>query len=232
MLFNPEHVKPILSGEKIQTRRVWKRCHAKVGGTYRAKLKMLSRDYFARLKVTGIRQERLGDISEADAKAEGGYTVESYRQEWIEINGTWDPDQVVYVISFVMVALGTHEPTIGILVCGDRDWTDTETIRRELSRFPKGTRVIHGAARGADEIAGRVATELEFEVIPFSADWPKYGSAAGPIRNQEMLESLLHQDPEEPKLVLAFHRDLSKSKGTADMVKRARSAGVKVRVIS
>jgi len=232
MLFNPEHVEPILGGEKTQTRRVWKRIHVKVGGVYKAKLKMLSRDYFALLKVTEIRQERLGDISEADAKAEGGYTVESYRREWIEINGTWDPDQVVYVISFVMVAAGTHAPTIGILVCGDRNWTDAEIIRRELSRFPKGTRIIHGASRGADEIADRVATKLGFEVIPFSADWPKYGRVAGPIRNQKMLESLLRQDPEEPKLVLAFHRDLSKSRGTADMVKRARLAGVKVRVIS
>lgn len=108
MLFNPEHVELILSGEKTQTRRVWKRCHVKVGGTYKAKLEMLSRDYFALLKVTGIRQEKLGDISEADANAEGDYTVESYRREWIKINGAWDPDQVVYVISFVLVARGTQ----------------------------------------------------------------------------------------------------------------------------
>ncbi len=114
---------------------------------------------------------------------------------------------------------------------GDRNWTDTKIIRRELSRFPKGTRVIHGAARGADEIAGRVATELGFEVMAFPADWPKYGRAAGPIRNQKMLEFLMRQDPEEPKLVLAFHRNLGRSRGTADMVKRARSAGVEVKII-
>lgn len=111
-----------------------------------------------------------------------------------------------------------------VLVCGDRNWTDEEAIRRELSRFPAGTKVIHGAARGADELAALIAKKLGFETKAFPANWRKYGKAAGPIRNQRMLE-------EHPDIVLAFHRDLSKSKGTADTVKRARAAGVKVRII-
>jgi len=35
-----------------------------------------------------------------------------------------------------------------------------------------------------------------------------------------------------PSLVLAFHNDVASSKGTADMIKRARSKGVPVEVIS
>lgn len=103
LLFRPEHVEPILRGTKTQTRRVWKRCRANVGVIHKAKLKMISRDYFALLKIMGTRQERLGDISEEDAKAEGGYTRETYRKKWIEINGSWNPDQLVWVVSFAVV---------------------------------------------------------------------------------------------------------------------------------
>ncbi len=110
MLFKPEHVEPILCGEKTQTRRAWKKRRAKVGAVHKAKLKMISRDYFALLRIEGVRQERLGDISEADAKAEGGYTIESYREEWRRINkGVWDPDLLVYVVGFAKVAGGQTE---------------------------------------------------------------------------------------------------------------------------
>ena len=35
----------------------------------------------------------------------------------------------------------------------------------------------------------------------------------------------------EPRLVIAFHHDLSKSKGTADTVQEAKKRGIKVIVI-
>ena len=100
LLFKPEHVEPILRDEKTQTRRAWKKCRVKVGNIQKAKLKLFSKDYFALLKIVGVRQEKLGNISEIDAKAEGGYTPETYRQKWTEINGDWNPDQVVYVVDF------------------------------------------------------------------------------------------------------------------------------------
>lgn len=59
------------------------------------------------------------------------------------------------------------------------------------------------------------------------ADWNKYGKVAGPIRNSEMLK--LHPDID---LVLAFHDDLSESKGTRDMVHKAQKAGIEVWVTS
>jgi hypothetical protein len=81
--------------------------------------------------------------------------------------------------------------------------------------------IVHGAAKGLDTIAGQVARELGYDVVPHEAEWSTYGRAAGPIRNQQMLE-------ERPNLVLAFHDDLLSSKGTKDMVKRALKAGLHV----
>ena len=49
MLFKKEHKEMILSGTKTQTRRIWKRPMVKVGGIYKAKLKMMSKDYFAKI---------------------------------------------------------------------------------------------------------------------------------------------------------------------------------------
>ena len=112
-----------------------------------------------------------------------------------------------------------------VLVCGSRDWLDIEPIRKELSALPKDSIIIHGAARGADTLADQVAVELGLKVKVFPASWHRYGRAAGPIRNQKMLE-------EHPDLVLAFCHDLTKSKGTADMIRRARLAKVKVKVVS
>lgn len=50
--------------------------------------------------------------------------------------------------------------------------------------------------------------------------------AAGPRRNQQML------DEGKPLLVLAFHDDIKSSRGTKDMVSRAKRAGIRTYVIS
>ncbi|KKL26495.1 hypothetical protein LCGC14_2394700 [marine sediment metagenome] len=112
-----------------------------------------------------------------------------------------------------------------VLVCGGREWNDPWPILRELTKFHDGTVVIHGAARGADKLAGVVAEGLGFEVIPVAANWNKHHRAAGPIRNKKMLAM-------KPMIVLAFHEDISKSKGTKDMVIIARKAGIETKVFS
>jgi len=114
-----------------------------------------------------------------------------------------------------------------VLVCGDREWKDRESISRVLS-FLGGQLlhdqpvIIHGGAPGADSLADEVGKARGLEVEPFPADWKAYGRAAGPIRNRQMLRE------GKPDLVLAFHDDLSRSKGTRDMVKQARKAGIPV----
>jgi len=112
-----------------------------------------------------------------------------------------------------------------ILVCGSRDWNDIGVIRERLEKFPNNSIVIHGGCRGADIISGMIAEELGMEVLCFPAEWEKHGKSAGPKRNQRMLEEGV------PTLILAFHDDISSSKGTLDMIKRAKNKGINVELI-
>jgi hypothetical protein len=107
---------------------------------------------------------------------------------------------------------------VRVLVTGDRNWTDVEKVAAVLSKLPSDTVLVHGAARGADTIAGVVGEALGFKVIPVPADWNKHGRAAGPIRNRAML-----RDHGPFDLVCVFHPDLAASKGTADMVEVLRT---------
>ena|SRR5260221_10634670 len=113
-----------------------------------------------------------------------------------------------------------------VLVCGDRDWTEPETIADRLSKLPKDTVIIEGEARGADSLGKKEALRLGLLVLAFPAQWDIHGKAAGPIRNQKMLKE------GKPDLVLAFHNDIEHSKGTKHMVQIARKAGVPVEIIS
>lgn len=118
-----------------------------------------------------------------------------------------------------------------VLCCGDRNWTDAGLIEDAVALVARqapgtGLVIIHGGARGADDLAGTLAAAYGLECLIFPADWAKYGRAAGVIRNQQML------DEGKPDIVLAFHDDLTRSRGTADMVRRARKAGIDVRVVS
>lgn len=81
--------------------------------------------------------------------------------------------------------------------------------------------IIHGGATGADTAADEWAVVnwtglTEFKVTP--EEWKHLGRAAGPIRNQRMI------DEGKPDLVVAFPGGT----GTADMVRRAKRAGIEV----
>jgi len=113
---------------------------------------------------------------------------------------------------------------VRVLACGDRNWSDAAKIRERLARLPGDTVIVHGAARGADTLAGLVANRLKLVVEAFPADWERYGRAAGPIRNREMLDT-------RPDLVIAFHSNLAESKGTRDCVNEAKRRHIPVEVI-
>lgn len=117
-----------------------------------------------------------------------------------------------------------------ILVCGGRHYNDRDNVHNTLcdlnaKRGPI-TCIIHGAATGVDHEgmiwAQMMATVQKITQAPFAADWRKHGRAAGPLRNQRML------DEGKPDLVVAFPG----GKGTADMVRRAKAAKIEVLEVS
>jgi hypothetical protein len=107
------------------------------------------------------------------------------------------------------------------LVCGGRGYTDAERMARVMDAAVERlgvTEIIQGGAPGADHLAKQWALTHGIPQTEFPADWSRFPKAAGPIRNQQML------DEGKPDLVIAFPG----SDGTANMVGKAKKAGIRV----
>lgn len=108
-----------------------------------------------------------------------------------------------------------------LLVCGGRDWRGRAAIVRALTSIKAKhgiSLLIQGGASGVDRLASEWAHGQGIEVATFDADWQAHGRAAGPIRNRRMIEE------GRPDAVVAFPG----GRGTADMVRQAETAGLKV----
>jgi hypothetical protein len=111
---------------------------------------------------------------------------------------------------------------VRILVTGSRDWTDRDTISVALRGYYDRNRtavLVHGAARGADLIAAGIWYLLGGQLEAHEAKWRTQGTAAGVIRNQEMVDA-------GADVCLAF--PLGESRGTRDCMRRAAKAGIPV----
>jgi hypothetical protein len=126
-----------------------------------------------------------------------------------------------------------------VLVCGGRRYAIRERLFAVLDELPAGVHTLIVGVDpkrpvGADGLAWEWAGERQVERLAFPADWYDlslpdavirkgfngrlYDAYAGPRRNQAML------DEGRPGLVVSFPG----GNGTADMVRRARTAGVPV----
>lgn len=112
-----------------------------------------------------------------------------------------------------------------VLICGGRDFNNPDLLNDTLDKAHSErpfSLVIHGDYKGADYRAKAWAIARGIQEARFPANWFRLGKKAGPIRNAAML---LHGKPD---LVIAFPG----GDGTADMVARAKRAGVPVTEIS
>ena len=113
-----------------------------------------------------------------------------------------------------------------LAIVGSRGFADyslfSDVMRNHFSlqppRFPPDPidwvckEIISGGAKGADSLAARWAAENRVKLTEFLPDWDKYGKAAGPIRNEDIIKIA--------DFVLAFWDGLSK--GTANSLSIAK----------
>ena len=112
-----------------------------------------------------------------------------------------------------------------VLVCGSRDFIDAQFLNSTLDDLHATcpiTHIIEGEAKGADTLARLWGWSRQVPVLRFPAHWDLYGRGAGPLRNKQMLNE------GQPHLVVAFSYNIAASRGTANMMKQAKAAGVSV----
>jgi hypothetical protein len=104
-----------------------------------------------------------------------------------------------------------------ILVCGGRWYNNYPLVSEVLYDYIDIVScIIHGGAKGADNLAGLWAKANDILVEEYKADWNRYGKRAGYLRNKQMID-----------IVIAFPG----GKGTANMVKLSREARIQTLVI-
>ena len=106
-----------------------------------------------------------------------------------------------------------------VLICGGRDFTDRTELYTELDRLHSEhvfETVIVGGIHGADALTIAWAQDRGIATQVFTAEWNRFGSKSGPLRNARMLAE------GRPDLVVAFPGD----RGTANLVKQAKAAGI------
>lgn len=122
-----------------------------------------------------------------------------------------------------------------LLITGSRahQWTPYDShalliaVQEIVETTQKNPIIVHGGATGADTEAARSGQHLfHLQAEVHRADWKKYGRAAGPIRNKQMVE--LGAD-----LCLAFpdHPKGQGSRGTWNCIGMAHQAGIPVFVV-
>ncbi len=110
---------------------------------------------------------------------------------------------------------------IVLLVAGSREGISRArldaALREWIAEHGRPDEIIHGACRGVDLHAAAAADAIGIPCRAFPADWRAHGKGAGPRRNAQMAKEASH--------ALIVHTG---SRGSRDMARRARRAGVHV----
>jgi len=111
------------------------------------------------------------------------------------------------------------------IIAGSRNVT-YEQLMTALEQCPftsEITAVVCGCARGADQHGQRWAQSRGLPVVHYPAEWDAYGKKAGPIRNYAMAQVA--------EALIAVRIGGPKSRGTSDMIWRAKQKGLRLFVL-
>ena len=109
-----------------------------------------------------------------------------------------------------------------IAIVGSRKYPNEQDVYNYVKSLPKDSIVVSGGCRGPDQWAVKAAKEFGLEYKVHEADWERYGLGAGPKRN-----SIVAKDCEH---LVAFWNGSNSSRGTLDVIAKARAAGATVEV--
>lgn len=115
-----------------------------------------------------------------------------------------------------------------VIVAGSREFSDYKLLKRKLDRLfskldKKKLVILSGHAEGADRLGERWASENYVTYEIHRPDYDKYPGGSAPIvRNAEMVKAA--------DCLVAFWLG-DGSKGTADVIMKARVKGIPVRII-
>lgn len=112
------------------------------------------------------------------------------------------------------------------LITGSRIFDDAWLMNLSLDSFieerevdKKTLTLVHGGAKGADQLSTLWANKNGVNVEVHTPDWDTYGRGAGLKRNKDMLDTGVD-------IVIAFPK--GEARGTRHMMRIAREAGVEV----
>lgn len=114
------------------------------------------------------------------------------------------------------------------VISGARDSYPSRQMADKVLAWAEGIsdgaqELVHGCAQGVDTFVSFVAEERGWPIHYVEPEWDKYGKVAGPMRNKKMLEGHCdcHKSTYEVRMLLAFHDNLKRSKGTMDAIAQA-----------
>jgi len=98
MMFQRELLDLVISGKKTQTRRLHKH-------PLKEKQKyVIKRNWYKNtehyIQIKKVYPQKLSDVTQEEAIKEGFSGLDEFREAWIRINGSWDPEMFVTVYEF------------------------------------------------------------------------------------------------------------------------------------
>ncbi|MHC1589818.1 MAG: ASCH domain-containing protein [Candidatus Hecatellaceae archaeon] len=114
MFFNRKNIRRILEGKKTATRRKTGRWRL---GNHSIRTTLFEKG-LARIEIFRKYQQKLGDMTEEDARKEGVNSLEEFKQLWISLYGSWNPEEVVWVYEFKLIPGSIRIPPGHCRLCG------------------------------------------------------------------------------------------------------------------
>lgn len=118
-----------------------------------------------------------------------------------------------------------------VIIAGSREITDFQIVEFDIYKTLYEMKIVDpiivsDCASGVDKLGEEFAAKYGHEVKRFPAYWKKFGKGAGKMRNERMAKFCSDEDTEWG-LLIAFPLK-GKSRGTWDMIRRAREHGLEV----